>query len=287
MAPRIVLTVIGLQRTGNHAVIDWIGALFPRHAFHNNNPHDLFADPDRLAALLAAHDEDCVIFSFEDSPGRMADVTRPVLESVTPFPAARFPGIDSRTLLILRDPYNLWASRTAARRGNGLTSDPSWDLFRRNWLDFAARQQADPAGTILFNRWNRDADYRRQICAGLGGRYSETTLDQVPEAGGGSSFDGLPRPTLGRMLGNWRHYLSAAFLGRLVSRPGHYLRRLMQPPATGRRLKVDDRWRSLTEDPAAAALFADAALRAETARIFGPEALPLAVMPPPVTPPAP
>lgn len=276
--PKTVFTVIGLQRTGNHAVIDWLGGLFPSHAFLNNNAHDLFADPGRVAELLARHDADCLICSFEDSPGKMADVSVPLTESVIPFPADRFPGVTAHTLYILRDPYNLWASRQAARArkpdGTGLTSDPSWELYRANWMALAGQQKAAPDSTILFNAWSRDESYRRAVCDRLGGRYSEATMDQVPTEGGGSSFDGLPRPKLSTMLRNWRHYLSADFLGRIARRPAYYLRRLLSRPATGKTLKVNQRWQGLQGTPEAAPLFADVELHRESLRIFGAASLP-------------
>ena len=276
---KLVLTVIGLQRSGNHAVIDWIGSLFPAFAFFNNNAHDLYADPEALRALIAARPEPCVIFSFEDSPAKTRDAALTLVQSVLPFPTAAFPGIQSRTLFILRDPYNQWASRVMARRmaverGTALTSDPSWEKFRADWMGFAALQAARPQDFILFNRWFRDRAYRQDLCASLGGRYSEATLGDIPAAGGGSSFDALPRKSYLAMLADWRRYASGKFLARLATKPGYYLRRLTSKPASGASLKVDQRWQTLSADPETAAIFGDTALKSGASAIFGPDGIP-------------
>ncbi len=277
--PRHIFTVIGLQRSGNHAVIDWIGSLYPSFAFYNNNPHDLFADVDGLKTLIASRPEPCIVFSFEDSPGKTPDATQPLVASVTSFPADRFADFDCLTLFILRDPYNHWASRvvghsSATERGTGLTSDPSWDHFRRNWLAFADLRSQRPDDFILFNDWFRRADYRRDICRRLGGTYCETTLNQIPTAGGGSSFDATPRKSYGVMLRNWRHYVSAGFLTKLMRKPTYYLRRVLSRPQLGSQLKVDQRWQAISAQPEAQALFSDAAIRAQAQGLFDASILP-------------
>lgn len=276
---RKVFVCLGLQRSGNHAVLDWVGSLFPAVAFHNDQPHDLFADPDRLRALLEAEGAPATIFSFEDSANRTPVAGQPLLDSVAPFPADAFPDIALHRLVILRDPYNTWASRVAANAradtlARRLTSDPSWPLFRDNWLALAALQ-ADPGWQgVLFNRWKDDAGYRRTLCAAFGGSYSEATLDAIPRQGGGSSFDGVPRPSYGRMAAQWRKYVSAAFLRRLVSHPGHYLKRFVTPPLSGRDLQVDLRWKTLVGRPEGTAILSDRILHSTATGIFGASSLP-------------
>ncbi|WP_138470122.1 hypothetical protein [Poseidonocella sp. HB161398] len=274
MPKRKIIVCSGLQRSGNHAILDWVVSLFPGAEFRNNQPHALFADRAALGRLLAESPADCLIFSFEDSVRHAADPSRLLLDSVAPFPAGQFPGCQLFDFAVLRDPYNNWASRVAANDrvksgGRPLTSDPSWELFRANWLAIAARQAADPQSVLPFHRWKSDAAWRRALCARLGGRYSEATLEQVPAQGSGSSFDGVPRPSYARMMSRPGKYASAKFLSRLAARPGHYLRRLLSPPATGSRMKVDERWQVLLGRPEGRALFADDALRAEALRICG------------------
>ena len=273
--PKIIVC-LGLQRSGNHAVLDWIASLFPSCAFHNDQPHDLFADAAKLRGLIDSCEADCVIFSFEDSANKAADASRLLVDSVVPFPADLAAVADVSRIAILRDPYNTWASRVAANEraaelGRPLTSDPSWELFRRNWLALAAAEGAKP---ILFNRWKDDRAYRQEICASLGGTYSERTLDKVSTQGSGSSFEGLPRPSYLGMIARLPKYASRRFLVRLLAKPSYYARRFFAPRLTGRTMKVDERWKILVSRPEAAPLFADETLRRETARVFGPGSLP-------------
>lgn len=270
---RKIIAFVGMQRSGNHAVLDWLGSLFASHTLFANNMHDLFSDVGSLSQLLADNQDHCLIFSFEDS-GPKGDLGAGLLKSVAPFPTDHFPGIDLHTLMIVRDPYNLWASRLAlherrrAARIPGFAQGPSWERFRRDWLAIANQHREHPASVILFNRWVEDREYRKQICASLGGTYSEATLDDVPKAGGGSSFDGLPRPSYSSLARDWRRYLSPTRRRRLLQRPLYYVQRLLRPRMVGRRMKVDQRWKSIMDHPSAHLLFADRELRAECRRMF-------------------
>lgn len=274
MEKRKIIVCKGLQRSGNHAILDWVASLWPAHAFYNNQAHMLFADKDALRALIDRHDEPCLIFSFEDSIKHADDPSLPLLDSVVSFPADAFPEFEVFDLMILRDPYNNWASRVAANDrvktgGKGLTSDPSWDLFRTNWLQIAGRHREQPQAVMLFNFWKNNESYRREICAMLGGTYSEATLETVPSNASGSSFDGVPRPTRAEILKKLPAYFSAEFLARLTSRPGYYVRRFVNPPQTGKRMKVDERWKFLLGRSEGQVLFSDDRIRTEALRIFG------------------
>lgn len=273
MSKRKIIISFGLQRSGNHAVLDWVGSLFPGAEFHNDQDHDLFANLDALRATIQESSADCIVFSFEDSVVHAVDPTVPLMQDVSPFPEEAFPDFEVHRIYILRDPYNTWASRIAANDrakagGSALTSDPSWEFFRTNWLTFAQEYQTAPETVILFNRWRSDAAYRQKICAHLGGEYSEATLNQIAKQGFGSSFDGMPRPSYSGMLAQLPKYTSAAFLKRLASKPGHYIRRFFTPPATADRLNVEERWRFLLGRPEGKNLFEDENIRTEAQHIF-------------------
>jgi len=279
-ARRKLIVAVGLQRSGNHAVLGWVGSLFGGAVFHNDEHHALLGDAPALAAKLA-DGAPCTILSFEDSANRSERPGTLLPDSLAPLPERIAAHYDVHRLVILRDPYNTWASRVAANAraaefGRPLTSDPSWALFRANWLALAALAQTPGWRAVLFNRWRADEAYRRAICSALGGSYCEATLDAVSRRGGGSSFEGVPRPEYGQMLRQLPKYTSPAFLRRLAARPGHYLRRFVEPPRTGRRMAVESRWRTLEGRPEGAQLFADRQLHEATERLFGADALPAA-----------
>lgn len=270
-----IFVVTGLQRSGNHAVQDWIGSLFESRFFYNNQPHDLFSNLDHVQMLQnEARHAACIIFSFEDCVNHSTDPKALILDDVAPVPPALADGTPVRPLWILRDPYNTWASRIAARErvrrnGDDLTSDPSWELFRANWLTIAELYETRPNDFILYNLWRKSPKYRCHVCNNLGGSYNEATLERVPTYGRGSSFDGNSRPTYRDIMRNLDRYLSPKFL-RLVRRnPYSYLQRLIKPPLNAARLQVDERWRFLLEHPEGKKVLNDDAIRAASLKIFG------------------
>lgn len=263
-----VIQVIGLQRSGNHAIITWLMSTLPGSRFGNNRPHDLLADPAALAPLLA-EDRPALILSFEDDADRFVAGSRS-LADIAPLRPEDFPGQTCTTLYVLRDPFNTWASREVAQGRQGLTGLHDLDAFVDNWLHVAARHAEDPAQVILYSRWMQEEGYRRAICDRFGGAYTERTLDHVPHQGGGSTFEVVEqRPTYRQILARLPRYASAPFLRRLARAPGRYARLLVSPRATARSLDTMNRWSHIVGDPACRRLFTDPRLRAESDRIFG------------------
>jgi hypothetical protein len=87
---RILLQVIGMQRSGNHAIIGWLSSLFERPAHLNNLPHDFFCRTETVTGNPALAKADCSILSFEDTkrPDARALLDIELLDR------ARLPGFD-------------------------------------------------------------------------------------------------------------------------------------------------------------------------------------------------
>ena len=268
---KLLLQVIGLQRSGNHAIIDWLSSLFERPVHLNDLPHDFCGRIENVATPAVAK-ADCSILSFEDARSKLGRTelgTKRLIDSVALLEAGQLPGFDCRVLYVLRDPYNCWASRVKARETGRLTSPPELEHFLDNWIALAERYAREKQAFILYNSWFRSQAYRRQLCAGLGGRYSERTLGEVPLEGRGSSFDGTGRPSVRTMLKRVDYYRSAAFRRRLLKQPGAYLGRLFAPSIDARQLQVDSRWELLVGRDDARALFESAEIAALSREIFG------------------
>jgi hypothetical protein len=275
---RLLIQVIGLQRSGNHAIIDWISSLFRSSLHLNDLVHDYMVQPEKIAFLAGQADKDCIICSFEDSGNRLLEGTR-LFDSVQMARPEDFPGRRLVTLYVLRDPYNCWASRAKAqdergaadtvRSGRGLTSSPRVENFIADWRALAERCRRDPDALVSYNDWFRSEAYRREVCARLGGTYSEATLNDVPTVGGGSSFDGYVRPSYREILGNAGAYLRPGFFRRFARDPGGYIGRFFSPRPKGRALSVDSRWQYLLGHESAPALFGDETLRRLSEEIFG------------------
>jgi hypothetical protein len=266
-ARRPLLQVIGLQRSGNHAIITWLSSLFPRTAHFNDMDNDYFRTATDLGERLAGK-EDCLVFSFEDSLGKGSREGN-LLERIELGDPARFPGFDFRVIYILRDPYNCWASRAKAKEERRLTCSASLPDFMRDWIAIARlwRQQED--AFILYNSWFKSQEYRKRVCARLGGEYSERTLGDVFAYGGGSSFEGYARPSYGTILRRIDYYTSPDFRRRFLKQPRTYLNRLFAPSLDGRQLKVESRFEHLLGQPDSRPLFENEEIAALSREIFG------------------
>lgn len=252
------LRVIGMSRSGNHAVIQWIlGQARGRVCLLNcaagkSNPFLTarpMGDGDSAGAYAnyAGFDLDTerrgvfsrkewLIYSHEDeflgnACGDEFDRRHDEYVGAT---ARR------RDLLLLRDPFNLFASRR--RAGYGTVSDrvalAIWKQHARQFLGRTHRLRHDPLA-VSYNRWVSDQTYRRRLAEALGLAFTDAGIDTVAPCAGGSSFDGL------------------AYDGRASE------------------MKVFRRWEAERDNPSFLALFDDEVL-ALSEQVFGPPPLPWA-----------
>lgn len=204
------IRVIGMSRSGNHALINWIRAQADgRVCFLNctegkTNPFEsarpLGEAPDSgyeanydgfdLAAERAGEfsRKDWLVFSHEDSflGHACSDIFERHHDEWVGSSEQRY------DVLLLRDPYNLMASRR--RVGFAENSEKLslriWRQHARQFLGETKRLQGKPV-PVSYNRWCVDADYRRQIAGQLDLDFSDAGKKKVASCAGGSSFDGL------------------------------------------------------------------------------------------------
>lgn len=254
------LAVVGLQRCGQHALIHWILAQAPgRRVFLNDvrpraNPFLHFSGNEyetrgyfgrfNLRAEQAGRltRKAWLVYNYEDElPGQ------PFTHD---FEAQRenWLGRSARrlSLLLLRDPYNFFASRlrwgrspSAGWSKRPLRSEHAcaelvalWKAHAREYLGDTRLLPAERV-VVSYNRWTGEAVYRRELCDKLGLRFSDRGRRHVPDYGPGSSFDG-------RRF-HWR----------------------------AQRMQVLERYRHFLDDPFYRAIFEDAELRALSQRAFG------------------
>lgn len=239
------IQVLGMSRSGNHAICNWI--------FNQ-------ADAPKLLLNCAEGKTEpfatCRPFS-EGLPGWRETPERGVHPQVGPgrallmhsYEDSWFAHAFSRLLeahhdewlgqsrrrvrlLILRDPYNLFASRRK------MGAELSVPVARKMWKQHAREALGDTRKVrdkvvILYNRWTADKDYRRGIARELGLTFTDAGIDEVPQTMGGSSFDGR------------------TFDGRATQMP------------------TRDRWKAYADDPAYRAIF-DPEMISLATRLFGP-----------------
>lgn len=183
---------VGLRRSGNHAVLDWL------LAHHNNWIHYNNVVLEDLTTDQVVHhgkDPDYVVASFEDYD------LRAISERIG----------NRERIVLLRDPFNLFASRLAMVRK--FVSDPECkftclDLISRRainlWKQYAREFiYAHVANTVFinFNLWYEDQEYRKDISRVMGWEHTDAGFasHQGWQFSGGSSFSG------GNPLESWKN----------------------------------------------------------------------------------
>ena len=191
-----ILVLFGMRRSGNHLAINWILEQVPGSAvFYNNIRKDAypFDVGMREYRLRSQNKHPKIILSYEDlTPDEIkSGPLRAFLEDRMSRHKARV-----LTGVILRDPFNLFASRL--KKWPDRFETPA-DIERQTELFINHANHAltsEPVfGTkavvpILYNKLVVDPQYRTQLSAQLGLKDGNAGLDDVPVYGHGSSFDG-------------------------------------------------------------------------------------------------
>lgn len=210
------MRVIGLSRSGNHGIIDWILAQTTgRYCFLNCvEPKQ---NPFRSARLLEHgrsyrttirnfalereatgefSPKDLLLYSYEDV--YLGAVAHPSFEAMR----EHYLGTSSSRInvLILRDPFNLLASRIRSGLFDNryiwgekvVTHRMAMRIWKQHAREFLQSRRL-PGRTvgIVYNRWARDPGYRRAILERLGLPLRDSRAPRVARVAGGSSFDGL------------------------------------------------------------------------------------------------
>lgn len=210
-------TIAGIRRSGIHAVSDWIFAQFRGPAMMLNDvlpgkdPRKNFSGNTVARGGVAAQDEskDCLLVIYEDRP----------LSTVAQSEVQHFLGASRAThcLVVLRDPFNLLASRLRWQRKPGAAPELMDALRGRDlWIDYSREylgdRPADWPGAlwINYNRWVYDPQYRTEVGQSLGLPEPARPSRGVSPFGGGSSFDGMGydgRADQMQLLQRWREFI--------------------------------------------------------------------------------
>lgn len=229
---------VGMSRSGNHAIVNWFLAQLQGHYCFLNCAEPK-TNPFVTARPLDAHGctyqvnyagfdlqaeqqgsftrKDYLLHSYEDC--FLGMVNSPAFEENHDcYVGSSGERID---ILILRDPFNLFASRIKSgfyrhrqrkdsngrRRVTRPTGLRIWKQHARQVLGRDYLRQ--PFVPVLFNRWATDPTYRRELAENLGFTFSDDGFRRVARVGGGSSFDGLSYATRAQDMGllhRWRHF---------------------------------------------------------------------------------
>lgn len=198
------IRVVGLKRTGNHAIINWIAKQHGDEIWHLNNIQ-VKCNPYRFLylhypkehlkseALGQFTEKKCLIYSYEDR--HLKDVTDRNFEKKHDLYLGK--SASRYDLIIMRDPFNLFASRfQKACKSEKANEFLNLDLVKL-WIDYAKEYLGETNYLtnnkicVNYNQWCLDVDYRKQLITKLGCEFSDLGFHEVRGQGGGSSFEGL------------------------------------------------------------------------------------------------
>ena len=160
----------GMRRCGNHAVTEWISSHFKK-TLHNN---DIIQNkPWLIKTYGEGNIIDCCIDSFEDFAPK---------------------NIDKNTIIILRDWYNMSASRLVSGRGwKSSCRHNNQHGYNRSceevYLEYCKLWEKYPNNFIIYNKWCNDEKYEKEIEKRYGWK-RVPRVNKLPESGigDGSSF---------------------------------------------------------------------------------------------------
>ncbi|MFQ3217906.1 MAG: hypothetical protein ACI8R9_000669 [Paraglaciecola sp.] len=212
-----VFLIHGLKRTGNHALVSWI-RLHTKFAFFNNvipmyyilkkeiEFPEVIDFKDWLRPRLYTQRRKLLQkFHFVQFLNESPLCLKSVMVSLEDheLTVRPFTGVPCtfRNILILRDPYNIFASRIrkSAKDHRNLVYPSQnneymkrvtelWKAHAREFL--GETDHLENRVVIYFNRWFSDLNYRKQISLDLGLDFTDAGFSMVSHKGGGSSFDG-------------------------------------------------------------------------------------------------
>lgn len=245
--------IAAVQRSGHHGIINWLTAQCEKPLLYLNdvrprsNPFSTASlvlettgsDKGRqlpLAEVDRFRQRTTLVHSYEDRA--LAEVFGDDFE----LHHDEWVGAscDRHDIIVVRDPFNTFASRMRASwMRHSLHRDSERDTVVGLWKQHA-REALGQTHTlrhrpvaILFNRWIRDEDYRRDLAARLKLSFSDAGLRTVSPEFGASSFEGM------------------RFNGRADEMP------------------LLDRWQPFADDPTFRALFIDPELFELSEALFG------------------
>jgi len=200
-----LITTFGLCRSGTHAVIYWMlgQSEDPKEFFNNQKLYGT------CSARKVTGDYKLAIVGHEDYniPKRSPYMCNE---------EKRFGKVDKRTsVIIMRDPYNLFASRLGHKIIRQLTIKNRKKFIKiwKNWgREFLGDTKHVPNKLgISFNQWFSDKSYRQKIAQHLGIPFNDTNINKLSLHGRGSSFDKKRFANDAHkmnVLGRWKHMVN-------------------------------------------------------------------------------
>lgn len=223
-----LIHLIGLKRSGLHALSFWILAHQKSNMLLNNSPRKKSGSGSYMSRTdcesplpVAVHPGDEVAV-YRDKGEHFEPLETKVSLSMVVFQSQSLPylasqtqlttGIEAHTvrqILTLRDPFN-WAA-SYMKKSQHPDDCLVWPSL---WLEYANEfvgntHYLPDALKINYNQWFRDRSYRQQISTWLGFEFTDEALEIVTPHADGSSFDKTQFDAQAQKMAvteRWRHY---------------------------------------------------------------------------------
>lgn len=170
--------IFHMRRAGGHAFIEWLASDY-QHTLHYNDCFEWETTANCWVIKNYGSDIkniDCTIHSYEDFEPTIQELEQP------------------NTFIILRDWFNMCASRIVSNRGAGKTARQRFVSERTReceevFLQYMSLYQRMPERFIIYNSWVANESYRAEVAKRLDLRAPWFTYE-MPKSkiGNGSSF---------------------------------------------------------------------------------------------------
>ena len=159
-----LFTICGVQRCGNHAIINWA-------MNHFNKDKSIHINNIGIGSEVANPKENCeaILYSYENH--RPADV---ISHAKHPL---------GKLYAILRDPYNWFASLLGLNQSIGLHH------YIKYYFDYVDFIRCNHRCFINYNQWVMSENYKRELRSRMDLPNINVCNKSVSAFGGGSSFD--------------------------------------------------------------------------------------------------
>jgi hypothetical protein len=289
----VEIRVIGLQRTGNHAIINWIGSQYPGKRVYLLNHVKVKKNPFKYACSQEGNEtiifnnfkinrddeirgkftkKDCIIYSYEDCTFK--DIFNKYF--IKKLPSLIGESKIKYNILILRDPFNLFASRLyreLTRSNNKISILNNKKELIKLWKDYAkeflgkTNHIKDNKVVINYNLWYKSKDYRKNLSCLLKIPFSDKGFKKIVSIGGGSSFQGhsIKKNEIFKKITRLLepNFYESCFKNKKISK---FIRRVR---LSNKDLDVLQRWKSFKDNQFYKSLFENKELIELSNKIFG------------------
>lgn len=225
------IRIVGLQRSGNHAIINWIMKQSGGNAlFFNDIEPENPLEPTRMSSSYIENINpggayDCVIYSYED---RLLNLIN--REGYYPQNNIYNTTVDKRfDIVIIRNPFNVFASRlkhgsVSSAMGtyiSGLSIPQLWITYACEYLK-KTNHLKNTFVPVNYDRWCASLSYRREVAEALELNFTDEGFTEITRYGQGSSFDRTEYDAKADQMTTdqrWKSYTDSAEFRKLFADP--------------------------------------------------------------------